>query len=162
MKIIDYALNHGHINDYNDYNKHEFTIKCEGSYDEMIQAKNICIQGSEASLKSNSPMITKTSSKYTFATGKPTAHSIYADNKKIICKDIYALKIDKAIFSNDHTIVFFENGDKQIVKCSEEDAFNPYLGITMCVLKEILGEQEYNQMKKDISKFSEFYEGGGF
>ena len=61
------------------------------------------------------------------------------------------LNIDKVIFSDPATIVFWDDGDKTIVKCTEGDAYNPEMGIALCTIKKIFGSS-YGEYKKHVGK----------
>lgn len=47
--------------------------------------------------------------------------------------------IKKVIFNNPATIVFWNNGTKTIVKCSENDTFDPEKGLAMAIAKYHFG-----------------------
>lgn len=49
------------------------------------------------------------------------------------------------------TIVFFSDGTKETVICSDEDNFDVEQGITMCVIKRMLGDK-YKKAVKSIVK----------
>lgn len=51
------------------------------------------------------------------------------------------LGIKKVIFNKPATIILWTNGTKTVVKCSENDAFDPEKGLAMAICKEILGDQ---------------------
>ena len=70
------------------------------------------------------------------------------DNQPILIKDkngivfspmAIVLKPTKIIFNNPATIVFWNDGSKTVVKCSEDDIFDTYRGFTMAYLKRIMG-----------------------
>lgn len=49
------------------------------------------------------------------------------------------LTIDHVIFNGPATIVFWADGTKTIVKCRENDSFNPRVGILYCLAKKVWG-----------------------
>ena len=51
------------------------------------------------------------------------------------------LSISKVIFNDPATIILWRNGNKTVVKCSEDDVFDPEKGLAMAICKEILGDQ---------------------
>lgn len=53
--------------------------------------------------------------------------------------DMYKPKISKVIFNDPATIVFWTDGTKTIVKCGENDDFDPEKGIAMACMKKLLG-----------------------
>jgi len=58
--------------------------------------------------------------------------------------------IKKVIFNDPATIVFWEDGTKTVVKCGENDIFDPEKGLTMAIAKKALGNEGnyYNAIKK--------------
>lgn len=52
-------------------------------------------------------------------------------------------------FDGPATIVWWEDGEKTIVKCMKEDVYDKYTGIAMCTLKYLLGEQ-FQKYKKVV------------
>lgn len=68
---------------------------------------------------------------------------------------MYALRclpttIEKVIFNNPATIVIWSDGTKTIVKCSEDDVFDPEKGLAMAICKNLLGDQFKNTFKEWI------------
>ena len=49
------------------------------------------------------------------------------------------LKISKVIFNDPATIVFWKDGTKTVVKCGENDIYDPEKGLAMAVAKKFLG-----------------------
>lgn len=64
------------------------------------------------------------------------------------------LDIERVIFNDPATIVFWNDGTKTVVKCAEGDEFDPEKGIAMCISKKIFGNQRsyYNKIKKWTNK----------
>lgn len=60
------------------------------------------------------------------------------------------LFIDKVVFNDPATIVFWKDGSKTIVKCGENESFDPEKGLAMAIAKKSFGNQGnyYNQIKK--------------
>lgn len=58
--------------------------------------------------------------------------------------------IDKVIFNSPATIVFWNDGTKTVVKCSDNDIFDPEKGLSMAISKKALGNTSsyYNTFKK--------------
>ena len=61
-------------------------------------------------------------------------------------------KIKKVIFNNPATIVLWKDGTKTVVKCGEDDSFDPEKGLAMAITKKALGNKwtYYNAFKKWI------------
>lgn len=49
------------------------------------------------------------------------------------------LKMERVIFAPPATIVFWEDGDKTVVKCDEKDTYDPQTGLMLCWMKKLLG-----------------------
>lgn len=49
------------------------------------------------------------------------------------------LEIINVIFNNPATIVFWSDGTRTVVKCSENDAFDPEKGLAMAIVKKTYG-----------------------
>lgn len=63
------------------------------------------------------------------------------------------VRIRKVIFSGPATIVFWNDGDKTVVKCMEGDHLNYEMGIAMCTLKKLFGDS-YRYFKQDLKKWT--------
>lgn len=57
--------------------------------------------------------------------------------------------ITKVIFHKPATIVYFDDGDKVVVKTYKDNKFNPEAGLALCILKKMLGN--------DPEKFHKFF-----
>lgn len=51
--------------------------------------------------------------------------------------------ITKVIFNDPATIVFWSNGEKTVVKCCENDVYDPEKGLAMAICKYIFGNDNY-------------------
>ena len=49
--------------------------------------------------------------------------------------------IDKVIFNNPATIVYWKDGTKTVVKCQHGDVFTKDAGLAMCIAKKALGNK---------------------
>lgn len=61
---------------------------------------------------------------------------------------VLALKttdIDRVIFNDPATIVFWKDGTKTVVKCHPEDTFDEEIGFMCCYLKRALSSKEYTK-----------------
>lgn len=65
-----------------------------------------------------------------------------------------SVEITKVIFNNPATIVFWSDGKKTVVKCSNDEAFDEEKGLAMAISKRFLGNQGnyYNEFKKWLPK----------
>lgn len=61
-------------------------------------------------------------------------------------------EIEKVIYNGPATIVIWSDGTKTIVKCCEDDTFDPEKGLAMAISKKALGDL------KDIKKWASTYE----
>ena len=53
--------------------------------------------------------------------------------------------IDRVIFNDPATIVFWKDKTKTVVKCHPEDTFDEEIGFMCCYLKRILSSKEYTK-----------------
>lgn len=58
------------------------------------------------------------------------------------------IEIDRVIFNDPATIVFWKGGDKTVVKCMDGDAYSKEVGLAMCVCKRVFGDK-YHRVFKD-------------
>lgn len=67
------------------------------------------------------------------------------------------ITIRKVMFSNPATIVFWSDGEKTIVKCSEREDFDPEKGLAMAIAKRVLGNKGnyYNTFVKYIPELGD-------
>ena len=47
--------------------------------------------------------------------------------------------IDKVIYNNPATIVYWKDGTKTVVKCDPKDTYDPMTGLALCYMKKFLG-----------------------
>lgn len=81
----------------------------------------------------------------------------YSDYKKLV-NSLYGdagllsstKYVKNVIFNDPATIVFWVDGSKTVVKCGENDTFDPEKGLAMAIAKRALGNQGnyYNHIKK--------------
>lgn len=68
--------------------------------------------------------------------------------------------IEKIIYNKPATIVYFNDGTKQVVKISPNDVFNHIDGVLMCIIKKLYGSEEvYRVIKRDLYKKIETAQG---
>ena len=58
---------------------------------------------------------------------------------KQLLNDCENTVIEKVIFNDPATIVFWSDGTKTVVKCGENDVYDPEKGLAMAVAKKFLG-----------------------
>ena len=63
--------------------------------------------------------------------------------------------IKKVIFNAPATIVLWNDGTKTVVKCSENDIFDPEKGLAFCFLKKLLGNGYYKIIDSEMRKYDE-------
>ena len=87
-----------------------------------------------------------------FRSGDMTAHFMVRTplGSRTFRYSMFDPSIEKVIFHDPATIVFWEDGTKTVVKCGENDIFDPEKGLTMAIAKKALGNKGnyYNQIKK--------------
>lgn len=64
-----------------------------------------------------------------------------------------AFGIDKVVYSPPATIVFWKDGSKTVVKCSENDVFDPLAGIAFALMRKVYGKEYRN-----VEKYAKEYE----
>lgn len=60
--------------------------------------------------------------------------------------------IKKVIFHAPATIVYWQDGSKTVVKCSEKELFDPEKGLAMAICKKVLGTNDSKSNYNDIFK----------
>ena len=71
-----------------------------------------------------------------------TYNDILNSNKYKENRLIY-LDIEKVIFNHPATIIFWTDGTKTIVKCSEDDVWDPEKGIAMAIVKKFFSNTKF-------------------
>ena len=71
---------------------------------------------------------------------------------KQLLNDCANIVIEKVIFNNPATIVFWTDGTKTVVKCSENDIYDPEKGFAMAVAKKFLGTNKSHSNYMDVFK----------
>lgn len=71
-----------------------------------------------------------------------------------IAPECCAPTITNVIYNPPATVVFWSDGSKTVVKCGENDTFDPEKGLVMAISKKMLGNQGnyYNEFKKWTAK----------
>ena len=58
------------------------------------------------------------------------------EGREIVWKSI---SVDRIIFNDPATIVFWQDGTKTVVKCQKDQTFNPYFGFCAAIAKKLYG-----------------------
>lgn len=62
--------------------------------------------------------------------------------------DVFAIK--KVHFNDPATVVIWEDGTKTVVKCGEEDIYDPQTGLLMCIAKKAYGNKgKFNDILRE-------------
>ncbi|MDY4815008.1 MAG: hypothetical protein SO274_05410 [Turicibacter bilis] len=67
-------------------------------------------------------------------------------------KTICSLSPKKVIFNDPATIVYWLDGSKTVVKCSNGDVYDREKGFAMCVLKRLYGDKLHAMLKKYVQQ----------
>lgn len=69
------------------------------------------------------------------------------------------MRIEKVIFNDPATVVLWKDGTKTIVKCGNEDAYDPEKGLAMAIAKKALGNDGnyYEAFKKWLPEEVKYY-----
>lgn len=70
-------------------------------------------------------------------------YSPNANAKKSLQKQRYFNVIKKVIFNEPATIVFWSDGTKTVVKCGDDDIWDPEKGLAMAVTKKFFGNEGF-------------------
>ena len=64
--------------------------------------------------------------------------------------NMYSVDVERVVYNNPATIVFWDDGTKTVVKCQKGDTYSKELGLAMCFAKKMLGNKGnyYNKFKK--------------
>ena len=75
---------------------------------------------------------------------------IEKDLYRILTNNIRIPSISKVIHNKPATIILWTDGTKTVVKCGDNDVYDPEKGIAMCIVKKVLGNKGnyYNTIKK--------------
>ncbi len=60
---------------------------------------------------------------------------VYRDRDNVMRR----ASIERVIYSNPATIVLWDDGTKTVCKCFADDQYNPETGLTVCILKKLVG-----------------------
>lgn len=94
---------------------------------------------------------TKMATTYDAKTGKK-----YYDYTQASAAYRSAFGIDKVVYSPPATIVFWKDGSKTVVKCSENDVFDPLAGIAFALMRKVYGK-EYRKIEKYAKEYEKLH-----
>ena len=85
-------------------------------------------------------------------------------NKKPVTKSNRSVKIDheneilenidRILFRDPVIVVFWSDRTKTVVRCSEQETFDPEKGLAMAIIKKIFGNKYYMDLKEVIDIFN--------
>lgn len=83
---------------------------------------------------------------------------VYVEKARMT-KSMLKLKINKVIFNDPATIVFWADGTKTVVKVQEDETFDPEKGLAMAIAKKALGNKGnyYNEINKWVDDYYKSY-----
>lgn len=99
--------------------------------------------------KSNMPPRKDYSGYFATANEKPAPRSL-ADKVKMFF-DGPSVQIDHVIFNGPATIIFWADDTKTVVKCMEDEEFDPEKGVAMAICKRLYGD-DFHRVFKDAIK----------
>ena len=108
---------------------------------------SVLYDGAHAGKSDKNKEETKMATTYDGKTGKK-----YYDYTQASAAYRSAFGIDKVVYSPPATIVFWKDGSKTVVKCSENDAFDPLVGIAFALMRKVYGK-EYRKIEKYAKEY---------
>ena len=60
--------------------------------------------------------------------------------------------VERVIFNDPATIVFWDDGSKTTVKCMKGDIYSPETGLAMCICKKVLGDDYHRLFRTFVPK----------
>jgi len=60
-----------------------------------------------------------------------------------LCRNVY---IREVIYNNPATIVLWSDGTKTVTKCAKGDKYNRETGLTLCILKKLVGPTKMHEV----------------
>lgn len=55
-------------------------------------------------------------------------------------------EIEKVVFSDPATVVFWKDGTKTVSKCQNGDVYNKETGLAMCIIRKLCNNRNYNKV----------------
>lgn len=112
---------------------------------------SVLYDGAHAGKSDKNKEETKMATTYDANTGKK-----YYDYTQASAAYRSAFGIDKVVYSQPATIVFWKDGSKTVVKCSENDVFDPLAGIAFAVMRKVYGK-EYRKIEKYAKEYEKLH-----
>lgn len=138
MRILSYTANL----DLNTYEKphYEVELTCDCSPEELntLYLKHALDPMSQLYLSSEP---TKPRSEITDVTAKFGGMITLQDGRQVYIK--------KVIYNKPVVIVFWSDDVKTRCTCHEDDTFNPEFGLTFCIMKRFMSNEQLNMLYKD-------------
>lgn len=78
---------------------------------------------------------------YYYGTKNKPTYGPYSEMMRKYVQNDLSHGIENVIFNDPATIVFWLDGTKTVVKCGEDDIFDPEKGLAMAIAKKSLGNQ---------------------
>ena len=100
------------------------------------ESKVLTATTTSASTGTSSSSITISPATSTWVTYHPILRKKYKISGYLPTENVYMKEV---IYSNPATVVIWSDGTKTISKCTENDEYNEEVGLTLCVLKKVLG-----------------------
>lgn len=63
------------------------------------------------------------------------------------------IKVQKVIYNDPATIVYFTDGSRTVVKRHKDDEFDEQTGLLMCIAKRFLGDDFHKTLKKHVKDY---------
>lgn len=93
---------------------------------------------------------------YQINSGEITTGMLYSHPKCVFECDMITgsthglFTIEKVIFNDPATIVFWADGTKTVVKCGEGDVYDYQIGLLMCIAKKVFGNKgKFNDILRE-------------
>lgn len=63
------------------------------------------------------------------------------------------IKVQKVIYNDPATIVYFTDGSRTVVKRYKDDPFDEQTGLLMCIAKRFLGDDFHKVLKENVNGY---------
>ena len=64
------------------------------------------------------------------------------------------IKVQKVIYNDPATIVYFTDGSRTVVKRHKDDPFDEQTGLLMCIAKRFLGDEFHKVLKENVKGYN--------
>lgn len=82
--------------------------------------------------------------------GVPRTYTFSTTTTSIDKKPKNSFEIKKVHFNDPATVVIWADGTKTVVKCGEEDIYDPQTGLLMCIAKKAFGNKgKFNDILRE-------------